>query len=283
MMKTILTHTFKTLALGLFVALALSSAAHAQATRTWVSGVGDDANPCSRTAPCKTFAGAISKTAAGGEIDALDPGGFGGLTITKSITIDGGGGQIASALVSGTPGFTINAGNSDMVTLRNLQINGTGTGTTGINLINGSQLIVDHCTISGFTQAVSLYPSGLASASLGLVSLKNVTIQNCASGLLVTAGAADLSHSSLTQITNIAAEASGSSGSTIALLSCTLTGNGTAVQSDSGTVVRLSDNDIFNNGTGISILAGGKVASAGNNRKAGNVTPGAPNAAIAVQ
>jgi hypothetical protein len=279
-MKTILTHTLKTLALGLFLAFAMPSAVHAQAVRTWVSGVGDDANPCSRTAPCKTFAGAISKTAAGGEIDALDPGGFGGLTITKSITIDGGGGQIASALVSGTPGFSINAGTSDMVTLRNLQINGTGTGTTGINLVGGSQLIVDHCTISGFNQAVSLYPSGLASGSLGLVSFKNTTIQNCANGLLVNAGAADLSHSSLTQITNIAAEAAGS---TIALLSCTLTGNGTAVQSDSGTIIRLSDNDIFNNGTGISILAGGKVSSAGNNRKAGNATPGAPNAVIALQ
>ena len=78
--------------------------AGAQAPRTWVSGgVGDDANPCSRTAPCKTFAGAISKTAAGGEIDALDPGGFGALTITKAITIDGGGGQVASVLVSGAP------------------------------------------------------------------------------------------------------------------------------------------------------------------------------------
>src|ERR1700735_5634006 len=75
--------------------------AHAQATRTWVSGVGDDANPCSRTAPCKTFAGAIGQTAAGGEIDALDPGGFGEVAITKSITIDGGGGQVASVAVSG--------------------------------------------------------------------------------------------------------------------------------------------------------------------------------------
>src|SRR6201992_3254676 len=78
--------------------------AQAQASRTWVSGVGDDANPCSRTAPCKTFAGAISKTLAGGEIDALDPGGFGAVTITKAITIDGGEGQVASVLVSGTNG-----------------------------------------------------------------------------------------------------------------------------------------------------------------------------------
>src|SRR6201987_5279563 len=91
----------------LLVICLLSSAAQAQATRTWVSGVGDDANPCSRTAPCKTFAGAISKTAAGGEIDALDPGGFGGVTITKAITIDGGGGQVTSVLVAGTNGITV--------------------------------------------------------------------------------------------------------------------------------------------------------------------------------
>src|SRR3712207_2348146 len=69
------------------IALVIPASASAQATRTWVSGVGDDANPCSRTAPCKTFAGAISKTANGGEINCLDPGGFGGVTITKSLTI----------------------------------------------------------------------------------------------------------------------------------------------------------------------------------------------------
>ena len=68
-------------------ALFFAAGAQAQATRTWVSGVGDDVNPCSRTAPCKTFAGAISKTANGGEIDCLDPGGYGTLTITKSITV----------------------------------------------------------------------------------------------------------------------------------------------------------------------------------------------------
>src|SRR3981189_3269586 len=85
---------------AVLVAFSQMPSAHAQATRTWVSGVGDDANPCSRTAPCKTFAGAISKTAAGGEIDCLDPGGFGAVTITKSMTIDctGVAGGILSAL-----------------------------------------------------------------------------------------------------------------------------------------------------------------------------------------
>src|ERR1700753_680246 len=109
-----------------FTPIVALAPAHAQATRTWVSGVGDDVNPCSRTAPCKTFAGAISKTAAGGEIDVLDPGGFGTVTITKAITIDGGG-TLASILASGTNGINVNAGASDIVILRNLSINGAGT------------------------------------------------------------------------------------------------------------------------------------------------------------
>src|SRR4051812_49980222 len=104
------------------VALALPASAMGQATRTWVSGVGDDANPCSRTAPCKTFAGAISKTANGGEINCLDPGGFGGLTIGKSLTIkchytEGG------ALVAGTDGNVVNAASADNATLKGLHIN----------------------------------------------------------------------------------------------------------------------------------------------------------------
>src|SRR3954468_3706194 len=102
----------------LTVVLLWAGLAGAQASRTWVSGVGDDVNPCSRTAPCKTFAGAISKTAAGGEIDALDPAGYGAVTITKGITLDGGTGSgWASILASGTNGIIINAGINDTVTL----------------------------------------------------------------------------------------------------------------------------------------------------------------------
>jgi parallel beta helix pectate lyase-like protein len=138
--------------LGTTLTTALYTApAHAQASRTWVSGVGDDANPCSRTAPCKTFAGAISKTAAGGEIDALDPAGYGAVTITKAITIDGGGGQVASVLVSGTNGIVVQAGPSDQIILRNLRINGIGTGINGIRFLAGRALTVDNCDIFGFT------------------------------------------------------------------------------------------------------------------------------------
>src|ERR687894_561967 len=127
---TKLRFTMQTLALSAFM-LALASMAQAQATRTWVSGVGDDVNPCSRTAPCKTWAGAISKTAAGGEIDALDPGGYGTLTITKSITVDGttGAGWGSTLNSGGINGFVLNdiataTPNTIKVTLRNLSING---------------------------------------------------------------------------------------------------------------------------------------------------------------
>src|SRR6202050_5018196 len=119
-----------------------ASFANAQATRTWISGVGDDANPCSRTAPCKTFAGAISKTSASGEINCLDPGGFGAVTITKAMTIDCDG-TFGSVLVSGTNGIIVAAGSTDAVTLRGIFIDGVGTGIDGISYISGQLLTLE--------------------------------------------------------------------------------------------------------------------------------------------
>lgn len=144
----------KLISAGLALACAVLVLGHptdaaAQATRTWVSGVGDDANPCSRTAPCKTFAGAISKTAAGGYIDVLDPGGYGAVTITKSITLRGVG-EEGSILVSGTGAVVINAAATDLVNLIDLQIDGSGTGTTGVRVIQAAQVTILNCNISGF-------------------------------------------------------------------------------------------------------------------------------------
>lgn len=146
------------LALGLAIPLAWSSLAQAQATRTWVSGVGDDANPCSRTAPCKTFAGAISKTAAAGEINCIDPGGFGALTITKSIAIICDNVE-AGVLVSGTNGIVINAAPTDVVYLSGLDFEGVGTSLNGISFLQGAALHVVKSVIRGFTAAA---PNGNA-------------------------------------------------------------------------------------------------------------------------
>ena len=171
------------------VALALPSSASAQATRTWVSGVGDDANPCSRTAPCKTFAGAISKTANGGEINCLDPGGFGGVTITKSLTIkchytEGG------VLVSGTNAIVINAANTDKVTLKGLDINGIGTGAqtslVGIKVLNASRVDIIDTEVYRFKAGVAVVPTGLSTTTRVLIA--NSHIHNNGIGVITAPG-----------------------------------------------------------------------------------------------
>jgi hypothetical protein len=146
------TRTFLRALLSVLVLCTLSTAVHAQATRTWVSGVGNDANPCSRTAPCKTFAGAISKTAAFGQINVLDPGAFGAVTITKSITIDAGGIFAGVLATAGTSGIIVNALNTDVVILRGLTIDGANTGGNGIRFLAGGALHVESCVINGFAQ-----------------------------------------------------------------------------------------------------------------------------------
>jgi hypothetical protein len=163
--------------LGVALLLIVSAgSAQAQATRTWVSGVGDDANPCSRTAPCKTFAGAISKTAAGGEINVLDPGGFGAVTITKSITISSEGFE-AGVLVSGTNGIIVN-GAGAVVILRGLDIQGVGTGLAGISFLQGSALHVEKCVIRGFNGGVATGINFVPSAASELYVSDTIISEN---------------------------------------------------------------------------------------------------------
>ena len=176
--------TIRMLAIATFL-LAIASVTQAQATRTWVSGVGDDANPCSRTAPCKTWAGAISKTADCGEIDALDPGGFGAVTITKSITLDGTG-TMASILASGTTGIIVNAAADKVITIRGLSINGACTGIRGINWIQGKTLNVEDSVIFRFTNE-----GILVNDSDGMtLNVRNTVIRdNVGDGIQMQAGA----------------------------------------------------------------------------------------------
>src|SRR5262245_59814383 len=134
---------------SLFTAFVLAGVsatpAAAQSFRTWVSGTGLDANPCSRTQPCRTFAAALGKTKAGGEIDALDPGDFGEVSITKAITIDGGPGLAGIVQVSNA-GVAVNAGSTDVVTLRNLSIQGDNiNGGWGIAVFGGASVLIEHC------------------------------------------------------------------------------------------------------------------------------------------
>ena len=161
---------FKLLAgLGAILTLSasiLASPAQAQATRTWISGVGDDVNPCSRTAPCKTFAGAISKTAAGGEINCIDSGGFGALTITKAITLDCETVE-AGVLVAGTNGIVVAAATTDVVVLRGLDFQGLGSGLNGVQFNSGAALYIEKCVIQGFIDSgVNFVPNQNGTAKL---------------------------------------------------------------------------------------------------------------------
>jgi len=223
-----------------------------QATRTWVSGVGDDVNPCSRTAPCKTLAGAINKTAAGGEINILDPGGFGSLTINKSITIDGGG-VIGSILSSATTGIIINAPDA-IVTIRNFSINGAGTtmGTTGIRVAAVKKLFVENCVIANYAEK-GIDINTTATAEL---MADKVTIHNVPEAISIGMGSATISRSLIS--------------------GCT-----TGVAAKTGTEVYLSGNIITNNGT--ALQGPGKFTSAGNNSVTANKAQGVNATVVKMQ
>ena len=289
---------------------ALPTTADAQATRTWVSATGDDANPCSRTAPCKTFAGAISKTAAGGEISVQDPGGFGALTITKSISIIGDG-TLAGALASGVNSFVINAAAGDHVVLRNLDIEGTGSGINGIRMIGGGTLVVDKCRINNFNSAtagagngIDFQPS-LAGAKLivtdcsithntagsGIVvrptasgataTIEKTQLINNNAGLRVEAGA--VTAQDVVSSSNTAAGFNVISGGQANLSGCVASNNQIGVRALGGTI-RISDTTVTNNtADGLTALSGGTILSFQNNRVAGNNPDGVPTGVLTLK
>lgn len=289
----------------LMATLAFTSLAQAQASRTWVSGVGDDANPCSRTAPCKTFAGAISKTAAGGEISVLDPGGYGVVTITKAITINGYG-QLAGILSAGSNGIIVNAGVNDEVIIRNVSIVGFGSGLDGIRFLGGNQLTVENVQINGFAGdgiEASLAGSGklyikdtnitncggagikmTSTAGFPVASLDNVRLEGMLNGLEIGAGNnfAVLQRCSVVSNTGTGILASGPA--TISVENSTVAFNNTGLNASGAfSTIRIFSNGIYNNGTGISIGGSASVQSDGSNRIAGNGTTTAPNAVLTKQ
>lgn len=248
----------------------ISQFAFAQATRTWVSGVGDDVNPCSRTAPCKTFAGAISKTATAGEINILDPAGYGAVTITKSITIDGNG-SFGSILASGVNGIVINAP-AGTVTLRHLFINGTGTvpGTNGIRIVSAKKVIIEDCFISNFSQkGVDINTTD----SCGLI-MNNVTVHNVQEGVSIStsSGSVIIDRCNFQDISN--------TGISLSKWQATVTNSnisacGSGVMAQANTTITLSNNVISHNN--VALQGQGKINSAGNNtitaNKAAGVNP----------
>jgi len=235
---------------------------HAQATRTWVSGVGDDANPCSRTAPCKTFAGAISKTAAGGEISVLDPGGFGAVTITKSMSIvsEGSEGSILASLVNGV---IVNAGVNDVVNLHGLFLEGAGNGIKGIRILSAKSVHIRKCLIRGFQNASggAIFVESTPAVN---VFVSECTLSKNQQGVQVNVPSAGQNRVFLDRVV--------------------IDNNTTFGVRASGARARvfMSNSIVTENGTGLE-AAGGLITSYGNNVILGNGTDGAPTGTLPLQ
>jgi hypothetical protein len=272
-------------ALSALLALALlPSAAFGQATRTWVSGVGDDANPCSRTAPCKTFAGAISKTAAKGEINVLDPGGFGAVTITKSIHIRARG-NTAGVLTNAANAINVSAGVNDRVTLTGLDINGLDTAASGIKINSGKVVRIEDSQIYGFATAGVNVTSSTANSR---VIIQNTSIHDnvgAANGVTVVAAAAGtavtIRNSSIEDnIAGIAANGISQAG-IVNVFRSSISDNTTGIASVGALAdVRIGSNSITGNGTGLATASSGKITSFGNNEVTGNGTDGSPTNSV---
>lgn len=289
--------TFQALTVCLLL-LAASSLAQAQATRTFVSGVGDDNAACSRSAPCKTFSGAIAKTVSGGEIDALDPGGFGAILITKPLTIDGTG-TLASILTGGSTGITINIAApaaDDNVILRGLRINGGGVAGifSGIRYLSANSLIVRDCRIFNFGN----FGIDVAENNGSFLAVRDTDIENCINGgISVTAASGTMraqienstvfgctfgfragvnsimtiSHSSASGCGNAGFLADGTS-AVMNMKDCTTTNNANGVRSDNSAIIRVSGSQIVNNITAGYLRNGGFIESYANNEVRGNPT-----------
>ncbi len=299
---------------GMMVGYATPAAA--QATRTWVSGVGDDVNPCSRTAPCKTFAGAISKTAAGGEINCLDPGGFGAVTIIKSMTIscpytEGGALAGGNGVVVNLPAAT------DVVVLRGLDIFGVNPPSNGVRFIASGSLHIEDCVIRRFNAAssagVNFAPSGAGNLFIhnttitqngngvtggGIViaptaggsvkaSIRNTrVIGNANAGIIVNSSATASPNGLLTTISEseIAGNPTGlntvggGTGNNVMVTRSVIAVNGIGVNTTgSNAVVRIGTTNISGNGTGITATLPGTNASYEDNQVDGNASNGTFN------
>lgn len=249
-MKTFLRTVFAIANVAILCAI-YAAPAHAQATRTWVSGVGNDANPCSRTAPCKTFAGAISKTATGGEINVLDPGGFGGVTITKAISIIADHVE-AGVLVSGTNGIIINTPAGAEVLLQGLDIEGLGTGLNGVHIISASKVTIKDCSIRNFTQnGVNIAgPAGARAVIADSLILSN----NNGVSIAGIAGAANVAVLMRTIIDNHpGASVTVAAGSTLFSSASKLLGSAASV-TNAGTFTSFGDNALQGTGTPTSTI-----------------------------
>jgi hypothetical protein len=286
-------------AVALGVLMLGCSLAQAQATRTWVAGVGDDINPCSRVAPCKTLAGAYAKTVVGGQINVIDAGGYGGLKIDHSITVDASEAYAGALGGSGSDGIVVVAGDKDVVVLRGLTLHGKDEADNGISYVSGGRLQVENCVISNFTQRGINYQSN---GNNQLVVKDSIIRENGAAGILVQPSAGGAARATI-EHTRLEGNQNGLAvleNAVVTIRDSVMAGNGVngvtvstgvsspqvsvenclmAYNSDTGLKVTgtkanvfLSGSTVTGNDTGLLTSGGGDILSYGDNNIAGNIT-----------
>jgi hypothetical protein len=299
----------------LLIGLSSGVPAQAQANRTFISGTGSDSNACTFVVPCRTAQQAHDVTNPGGEIVVLDPAGYGALTITKAISIQGHGwGELAGS--NGATAITINAGPNDLINLRGLVVEGFGSGLDGIHLTSGGSLNVQDSVIRNFSNAgivfgptaasdlkmshmlvtdfssvsaaIFIQPSGSGSATAvidhveldrGLVGL-NVDSGFTTGNITITIADSVISHFTSA---GIRAHTTGPINN-VMVRNCTVSHNGTGINSDgSSAIVRVTKSTITANSTGFSAFNSARLISYGDNNLDGNTTDGAPTSTIALK
>jgi hypothetical protein len=280
-------------------AIAFAAAANAQ---TWVSqAIGNDSNACNRTYPCKTFQRAVNVTAVGGQVNVLDPGDYGSVTISQSVTIDGGG--LASNVTSTSTAVTVLAP-SGVVQLRNLSLHGTSSAVYGIAYNMAAQLVIENVAINGFSDVcIKAAPSGS-----GDLVIKNASLNNCgvaginisvgsgstmtseishtqvhytASGLEVFAGNVTVFDSTFSGLESGGVSPGVYAVGNVMLDNCQISSFGIGIEEIGGNV-QVSRSSVSSSGTGL-YSYGGTLVSNGNNSLFNNGANGAFTATVALQ
>src|SRR5262245_5615716 len=245
------------LAISLFTLLHVDpAAAQTQNFRSWVSGVGSDDNNCTRTLPCLTFGAAIGKTATGGEINCLDPGGFGLaaiVVINKSISIRCVG--VTAGILTGAPsGITINAPANAEVLLEGLDIEGVGQGGDGVLIQSATKVTIQNCSIRNFA-GNGVNVAGPAGARV-LIADSTILSNNAGLRIAGTGGASNTGIVMRTVIDNHpVASVVVAAGNRLIMSASKLTGSPTSVSLDAGaTFTSFGDNAIQSAGTPTSTI-----------------------------
>jgi hypothetical protein len=275
----------------------MASSAVGQVQRTFVSGLGNDGNPCSRTAPCRTFAQALMGTSAGGEVYVLDSAGYAPFNVTQSVSVVAPPGVVAGISVFSGDGITINAGVNDTIILRGLTLNNQGSTGRGVLFNTGGTLHVENCVVNGFSSASGLIFSNTASLEVkdsifrgnlfgievfsGTAAIDNVRLErNISTGLAASDGSKVTVRNSLVSggNTGFSGVSNSAQNAELNIENCFAFNNSNVgIQSTSSstgvTTVRVSNSIVTDNGTGF--FAGNAPAvfqSRGNNTVEGNTT-----------